>query len=406
MFENLLNQPASKSLMLDIRKNNLPRAILFSGEDNTGKLTAAFEISRVLNCTSAEKKFNCTCSSCLQQKALTTFNLMLLGPRDCFLEIAAAKESFLNIFINNKEHLDAARYFFIRSIRKLTLRFNEILWRGDSNLNKLGSLMEEINENIEILDFPHKLPSIEETTEVCNRLIEKCKELEDKYLYNSIPVNQIRNLEEWCQIKAETGKKVIVIENADRMLANVRNALLKILEEPPADCLFILLTSKRNAVMETILSRVRTYEFKSRNAEVQNDVLARVFHTDNASGSISDYLLTYLPINPEAIKAQADIFYDGVKNRQIPDLSDIVKKCGDFSPRVELKIFLNQLAARQRVLQYSQAGCEFCSKNFVLIRQCWENITTYNQKPISAFEILLRDMSILNVQMQGVMKNS
>ena len=53
------------------------------------------------------------------------------------------------------------------------------------------------------------------------------------------------------------------------MLESVRNALLKILEEPPADTVFILTTSRRNAVMSTILSRVRTYQFNERTLEQQ-----------------------------------------------------------------------------------------------------------------------------------------
>ena len=53
-------------------------------------------------------------------------------------------------------------------------------------------------------------------------------------------------------MKSVEGKKTIIIENADRMLESVRNALLKILEEPPVDTIFILTTSQRNLVMPTI----------------------------------------------------------------------------------------------------------------------------------------------------------
>jgi len=415
MFENLVHQEASKVLAYDIKNNILPRAILFSGEENSGKLTAAFEVSRILNCKGDNKsrRFDCNCPSCLHQKALTSINMMLLGPRDCFLEIAAAKESFLRILSNSEEHLDAARYFFLRSIRKLTLRFNDILWTGDSKVSKIGALLEEINDNLEILDFPHELPAIDEVQKVCEELETLCKKLEEDYLYSSIPVNQIRNMEEWCAVKADSGRKVIIIENADRMLPNVRNALLKILEEPPENCLFILLTSKRNAVMETILSRVRTYHFKPRTIQQQAEVMGRVFHSSESiqslaekNLSVNDYLLTYLPVSPADITAQANVFYDAVKNRSIPDISTIVKKCGNFSPRVELKIFLNAIAQRQKSLHYSQAGCEFCSKNLSLLKECWDNIMTYNQSPAGAMEILLRDMSVLNVTMQGVMKNS
>ena len=74
---------------------------------------------------------------------------MLLGPRDCSLEISAAAKTFTEAHFINAKFIDAARYLFLRSVRKLTLRFNGILWEGDSNLNKIGSIIEEINENLE-----------------------------------------------------------------------------------------------------------------------------------------------------------------------------------------------------------------------------------------------------------------
>ena len=406
MFENLVNQSASKAITYDLKNNFLPRAILFSGPETSGKLTAAFELSRVLNCKEDNhtKSFNCMCPSCLQQKALTTSNLMLLGPRDCFLEISLAKECFLSAVKNKASYEVAARYLFLRSVRKLTLRFNGILWEGDSKLNKIGALIESINENLEIIDFPRDLPDFERLEEICLHIQTYSADLEKSYLYDSIPINQIRNLESWCHVKTEEGRKVIIIENADRMQASVRNALLKILEEPPESCLFILLTSKRNAIMQTILSRVRTYNFKPRSLSEEKEVLERVFHDNNFSSSIYDYLLTFLPVSQDLVKAQADNFYKAIANRQIPEIAEIVKNCNDFTPRVELRLFLRYLIEAEKPLRNFPAGCEFAAKSMELLKICWENITLYNQNPNSALEILLRDMSALNQKMQGVMK--
>ena len=69
--------------------------------------------------------------------------------------------------------------------------------------------------------------------------------------------------------------------------------MLKILEEPPADCIFILLTSRRNAVLPTILSRVRTYNFKDRVQSSQTEVIQRVFHNNDFNGSISEYVYSF-----------------------------------------------------------------------------------------------------------------
>ena len=403
MFENLVNQEAGKLLAADIRHNRLPGAILFSGSEASGKLTAALETARILSChENPQGKWLCECPSCLQHKSLICSNLMLMGPRDCSLEISAAAKTFTDAHFINAKFIDAARYLFLRSVRKLTLRFNGILWEGDSSLNKIGSLIEEINENLEVLDFPRELPDITEVKKICEEISKLCNKLEEDFLYDSIPINQVRNMEVWAHIKTEEGRKTVIIENADRMQTSVRNALLKILEEPPEDVVFILLTSKRNAIMQTILSRVRTYNFADRTLDQQREVITRVFHNEDFSGSINDYLLTYLPVTPTEIKGQARVFYNSVANRQICNIEEIVKKCEKFNPRIELRLFLSNIAAFTKPLLNSQAGTEAAAQTMQLLRNCSDNITLYNQSPASALEILMRDMFALNNTYGGV----
>ncbi|MDY3723279.1 MAG: DNA polymerase III [Treponema sp.] len=403
MFENLVNQEAGKLLAADIRHNRLPGAILFSGSEASGKLTAALETARILSChENPQGKWLCECPSCLQHKSLICSNLMLMGPRDCSLEISAAAKTFTDAHFINAKFIDAARYLFLRSVRKLTLRFNGILWEGDSSLNKIGSLIEEINENLEVLDFPRELPDITEVKKICEEISKLCNKLEEDFLYDSIPINQVRNMEAWAHIKTEEGRKTVIIENADRMQTSVRNALLKILEEPPEDVVFILLTSKRNAIMQTILSRVRTYNFADRTLDQQREVITRVFHNEDFSGSINDYLLTYLPVTPSEIKGQARVFYNSVANRQICNIEEIVKKCEKFNPRIELRLFLSNIAAFTKPLLNSQAGTEAAAQTIQLLRNCSDNITLYNQSPASALEILMRDMFALNNTYGGV----
>ena len=403
MFENLVNQDAGKQLASDIKNNRLPGALLFSGPEASGKLTAALETARILSChEKPQGNWLCERPSCLQHKSLICSNLMLMGPRDCSLEISAAAKTFTDAYFINAKYIDAARYLFLRSVRKLTLRFNGILWEGDSNLNKIGSLIEEINENLELLDFPRDLPDITEVKKLCEEISKLCTKLENDFLYDSIPINQVRNMEAWAHIKTEEGRKTVIIENADRMQTSVRNALLKILEEPPEAVVFILLTSQRNAIMQTILSRVRTYNFAERSLEQQQEVIQRVFHNNDFPGNLNNYLLTYLPISPNEIKAQAKTFYNSVASRQICNIEEIVKKCEKFNPRIELRLFLSFIASFMKPLMNTQAGAEAGAKAMQLLRDCNDNITLYNQSPVSALEILLRDMFALNNSFGGV----
>lgn len=71
-----------------------------------------------------------------------------------------------------------------------------------------------------------------------------------------IVVEQIRELEHELQMRALSGgRKIAVIVDADRMVDAAANAFLKTLEEPPNHSLLLLLTSQREALRDTIISR-------------------------------------------------------------------------------------------------------------------------------------------------------
>ena len=189
---------------------------------------------------------------------------------------------------------------FVRSVRKLTSRFNPVFYEGDDKVSKISPYIQTIDELLEEFDPLRpieKLGDIEKIKKNAENLLTQCEKLESSFMYDSVPVSHIRNASSWARFTTSSGKKVLIIENADRMLETVRNALLKILEEPPEDTLFILTTSKRGAVMPTILSRVRTYPFIERTEEQNNDVISRVFHDEGRN--INDYLCGFLPVSKE-----------------------------------------------------------------------------------------------------------
>ena len=157
MFDNLLYQNVSDLLSSDIYNDRFPGSILLSGPDSSGKLTAALEIARILSCKE-KGEWACKCSSCLKHKALTNTNLLLAGPRDCSLEIAASQKAFLHSAQSKDSHLVATRYLFIRSVRKLILRFNPILYQGDDKLSKISSYTSTINEYLD--SYTHDIQAI------------------------------------------------------------------------------------------------------------------------------------------------------------------------------------------------------------------------------------------------------
>jgi len=59
----------------------------------------------------------------------------------------------------------------------------------------------------------------------------------------------------------EPGRKVFLIREADRLSPNAADTLLKVLEEPPADAVLLLLSARAHELPETILSRCHLVTF-------------------------------------------------------------------------------------------------------------------------------------------------
>src|SRR5439155_24925792 len=57
------------------------------------------------------------------------------------------------------------------------------------------------------------------------------------------------------------GRKVFVIREADRLSPAAADTLLKVLEEPPADAVFLLMSARAHELPETVLSRCHLVTF-------------------------------------------------------------------------------------------------------------------------------------------------
>ena len=71
-------------------------------------------------------------------------------------------------------------------------------------------------------------------------------------------------------------KRVYIIDEVHMLSLSAFNALLKILEEPPAHLMFILATTELNKVPATILSRCQRHSFRRIDAETLSGYLTRV----------------------------------------------------------------------------------------------------------------------------------
>ena len=78
---------------------------------------------------------------------------------------------------------------------------------------------------------------------------------------NSIKIAQIRKLQTDIIIKPHKNYKIYIINQADSMTIEAQNALLKTLDEPPEYAIIILITSNKEALLDTIKSRCEIIKF-------------------------------------------------------------------------------------------------------------------------------------------------
>ena len=77
-----------------------------------------------------------------------------------------------------------------------------------------------------------------------------------------IKIEQIRDLNGWLvQTSQQGGEKVVVIYPAEKMNNQSANALLKSLEEPTPNTLFVLVSDQPSRLLPTIRSRCQSFQF-------------------------------------------------------------------------------------------------------------------------------------------------
>lgn len=94
-------------------------------------------------------------------------------------------------------------------------------------------------------------------------------------------VADMRALKQQLQFTVGAGRRVVILDEAHSITREGFNALLKTLEEPPANVIFVLVTTEPHKIPDTIISRSTEFEFR-RVAPV--DILSRLIHVYTEEG--------------------------------------------------------------------------------------------------------------------------
>src|SRR5258706_15589440 len=79
----------------------------------------------------------------------------------------------------------------------------------------------------------------------------------------SIKVDDVREAIERTAYRPFEGRwRVVIVDEADTLVAPAQNALLKTLEEPPSSSVFILVTARPDVLLPTVRSRCPQLRFR------------------------------------------------------------------------------------------------------------------------------------------------
>ncbi|SDW21163.1 DNA polymerase III, delta prime subunit [Ruegeria halocynthiae] len=108
-------------------------------------------------------------------------------------------------------------------------------------------------------------------------------------LRNEIVVDDIRKLGRFFGLSAaDGGRRVVIVDSADEMNVSAANALLKMLEEPPARTTLLLISHQPSRLLPTIRSRCRTLRLSPLGSDDMQAALAQT-GTD-VTGGQADHL--------------------------------------------------------------------------------------------------------------------
>ncbi len=222
-----------------------------------------------------------------------------------------------------------------------------------------------------------------------------CKGIEDGSIMDIIEidaasnrgVDNIRTLrEEASYTAAVTTYKVYIIDEVHALSNDAFNALLKLLEEPPAHVKFVLATTEANKVLETISSRCQRFDFKRITPD---DIYDRLDYICNAEGIMAE---------EKALRMIA-IHADG----SLRDALSCLDPCIAAGKEVDTEFVADFLgrAENEAVLELCKAVGENDSQGVI---RCIDDVCSRGKNLTPFMEVLIsamRDMLIIAVSGKG-----
>jgi len=219
-----------------------------------------------------------------------------------------AINTYLKSIITNKSFANGYIFYGAEGVGK-----KQTALRFITEIFKQSSPSENIEERIINNNHPDFLIIEPDSVEINKSSRSSDLEKTTKSGSEIIKIAQIRNIKTFLsQNSINSDKKIVLIIDAHLLNESASNCLLKTLEEP-SNGIFILLTSKLNLLLDTIISRCQIVKFRSFSANQIKSILKDYLETSKLNIDtelIFEDLLNSANGSPEILLKNIEILND------------------------------------------------------------------------------------------------
>lgn len=269
-FAEIPGLPETKEKLINaVKFNHLAHALLFHGPEGSANLTLALALATYLYCENKTETDSCgTCSSCQRMKRLVMPDLNFAFP-----VVASSKEES-----GDEEDKD----------EKTDVLSN---WRKFATAQPYGNVHDFIYFN----GFEKKQLNISKAS--ARKIIQALS-----------------------LMSFEGGYKIMLIWAPEFLHPSAANALLKIIEEPPAKTIFMLVTSQADQLLTTILSRTQKILVRAfTDEEIRNHLVSEGLCDSKAAEQIA--------MLADGNLREAYRMIDQVEDKQVTQIRDWFRLC-------------------------------------------------------------------------------
>ena len=251
-FSETIGQESAKSRLINMIDNDeIPHAILIHGEAGVPKLALARAVAQYIHCENRTNGDSCgTCPSCRQHQSL--------NHADTYYSFPIVKKSG-----KSEENANSDDY---SNEWKEFLEDNPIV----ENYEKWLSFLK--NENAQPVIYKG------ESVNIIHKM--SLSTLSSKY-------------------------KILIMWLPEKMNATCANRLLKLIEEPSSDSIFLLVSDNCNAILPTIYSRTQRIELKRLSVDAIAEYLRNKYNIEH-----KDALAVAATADGNIIQAENNLAFD------------------------------------------------------------------------------------------------